>query len=219
MKKKAPSKRNPMAGALQSPQFAPKVTPTKASKQDKTDPWSKKAKHKNKVEESTKPQSLAEFYQVGDKVEITGGPVKSILDRSEELLKKDGDQKKKKKAKGAIEGVVRNFGPEETLGVTIDGEYHLISPDDLELIYESYHMDFQDLAEWSYAKMTSGVSVAIDSEEQSILDKCAKKMYKNNLDHREQEVARKMVSKGILHRLKDEGGVYFTDVVKKLTRF
>jgi hypothetical protein len=44
-------------------------------------------------------------------------------------------------------------------------------------------------------------------------------MYKSNLDDREQEVARLMVSKGVLHRGKDDQGIYFGGEAKKLKRF
>lgn len=220
-KPKKPATRNPMFHDVRSPKYRPRVEKSTAEKEERKDPLSRKAKHKNApLDESAKPQTLAEFYQIGDHVEIKSGPVKRIIARAEELRKKDEDETDQK-AEAEIEGIVRNFGPDDTLGITIDGEYHLIDPEDVELIYESYAADdFQDLTEWSYVTTTAGFQVPIGSEEQSILDKCTAKMYKNNLDDREQEVARLMVSKGVLHRLKDDQGIYFTgEGKKKLKRF
>lgn len=221
-KNKKPTVRDPMFNAVRSPQYRPRVEKSAQEKEERKAPMSRKAKHKARFDEGTQPTSLAEFYQIGDRVEVVSGPVRRLLARADKIAaqkSKDDGEAKQPEEKNP-EGVVRSFGPQDTLGVTVDGEYHLINPDDAKLIYEAFHADdFEALIEWSYTTTTAGFQVPIGAEEQSILDKCAQKMYKSNLDDREQEVARLMVSKGILNRSKDEQGIYFTSGKKKLTRF
>lgn len=152
-----------------------------------------------------KPTSLAEFYQVGDKVDITkDGKLKELLAKV----------KKKDKKKDAT--IREPNGPANTVGITIDGEFHLIDEDDIKLITEGF--DYDDLTEWSMVPTKSGISIPISSEEQEIIEKSKSKVYKNTFDEREQEVARKMVSKGVLTRGRDDKGIYFTSGVPKLTR-
>lgn len=171
------------------------------------------------------PNTLAEFYQVGDKVEVIKGPLRAVLDKAEKLAQKkksekgiEPNEKKKDKDEHAI---VRDpDGPANTIGITIDGEYHLVDEEDVELIFESCREDdYEDLTEWSYAETTSGIRVPISSEEQEILNKCGSPLRKRNMDDREQEVARRMVSRGVLHRRKDDEGIYFVRDNQKLTRF
>jgi stalled ribosome alternative rescue factor ArfA len=173
---------------------------------------------------SGKPENLDEFYQAGDKVKVVSGPLKKVLNRAEKLrkekLKKDGAEpgKAKTKAEEDSEGVVREpKGPSGTIGITIDGKYHLCDEEDVELIYEAF--GYVDLTEWSYAETTSGINIAVSSEENDILKMCAQPVYKKNMDDREQEVARRMVSRGVLHRHKDDEGIYFVRDNEKLTRF
>ena len=163
------------------------------------------------------PTSLSEFYQVGDKVEIVKGPLSKVLARAEKIAAdKKGDGKKAKKE----DAVVRDpHGPAGTIGITVDGEYHLIDEEDVKLIFESSSADYEDLTEWSYAESSSGIRVLVSSEEQDILKKCASPVRKSELDDRDQEVARRMVSRGVLHRRKDADGVYFVCDNHKLTRF
>jgi hypothetical protein len=173
-------------------------------------------------EEHKKPKSLSEFYQVGDKVKVVNGALKKVLDRAEALrkkkLSKDGADPAKASKGTEEEGVVREpKGPAGTLGITIDGKYHIVDEDDVELIYEAF--DYVELNEWSYAETTSGIRVPVSGEENEILNMCSNPVYKSNMDDREQEVARRMVSRGVLHRHKDDEGIYFIRDNKKLTRF
>ena len=170
-----------------------------------------------------KPQNLDEFYQVGDKVDIVNGPLKKVLDRAEKLrkekLRKDGVEPGKAKKKPTDHAIVREpLGPAGTIGITLDGEYHIVDEEDVKLIYEAF--EYEELTEWSYAETTAGIRVPISSEEQDILKMCAEPVLKRNMDDREQEVARRMVSRGVLHRQKnDDGAIYFVGDNKKLTRF
>lgn len=146
------------------------------------------------------PTTINEFYHVGDKVDILRGPLKDIL------------AKAKKK-----EATIREpEGPSGTVGITIDGEFHLIDEEDVKLLTEG--MEYDDLHEWSMAKTISGISIPVSGEESEIIEMCKSKVYKNTLDEREQEVARKMVSRGVLTRGRDDSGIYFTRGVPKLTR-
>jgi hypothetical protein len=210
-KKKIPDPRNPIAPVLRDPRYGKRVTKSGKEREEQNDQWSKVAKHKKK--------NLDEFYQVGDKVKVINGPLKKVLDRAEAIRKRKAEGDTPAKEVTSDEGVVRIAdGPSGTIGITIDGEYHLIDEEDVELLYEAFD-SYEDLTEWSYAETTSGIRVPVSSEEQEILNMCSKKMYKNNLDDREQEVARRMVSRGVLHRNKDDGGIFFVTDNRKLTRF
>lgn len=209
---------NVMKHALSSPLFREKRTKSAEEKAEQKDPFSKKAKHK-------KPQNLEEFYQVGDKVEIVDGPLKKVLDRAEKIRKAKAEKngvtpEDKKTPKKDVKAIVREpHGPAGTIGITLDGEYHLVDEEDVKLIFEAFGQEYEDLTEWSYAETMSGLRVPISSEEAEIYNKCGSPIYKTNMDDREQEVARRMVSRGVIHRHKDDDGIYFVRDTKKLTRF
>lgn len=246
-KKKAPKKFNPIAHDLcATPKYRKRVVPNDETKARKQDQWSRDAKHKKtplqEAEEKylAQPDSLTEFYQVGDKVEVVKGPLRAVLDKANKLAAQKKAEKgvepgdKVEKKPEDEHAIVRDpHGPADTIGITIDGEYHLVDEEDVELMLEAFasagaelleesedeEEDFDELCEWSYAETTSGIRVPISSEENEILNKCGSPLYKNNLDDREQEVARRMVSRGVLHRRKDDGGIYFVRDNQKLTRF
>jgi hypothetical protein len=71
-----------------------------------------------------------------------------------------------------------------------------------------------------YFEITSGVRMPISSEEQDILDKVGESsLNKSDLDERDQEVARKMVTRGLLNRGRDDDkNIVFTTNKEKLTR-
>lgn len=211
--------RNPVAATLNDPKYRRRAAKGALERKDQRDPWSKNAKHKKPTIEESAPTTLAEFYQVGDKAEVISGPLKSVLDKAEKLSKNKGKPTQKKSVTKP-EGVISEpNGPADTIGITIDGEYHLCDEEDLRLITEGFGHAFEDLREWSYADTTSGIRIPISSEEQEILSKCASPLFKENMDEREQEVARRMVSRGVLHRRKNDEGVYFIGDNHKLTRF
>ena len=61
-----------------------------------------------------------------------------------------------------------------------------------------------------YYEISSGMRLPVNIEEQSVLDKVGNdRLAKSDLDEREQEIARLMVSKGLLHRVADEDKLYF----------
>lgn len=209
-KPKAPRTRDPIASDLRTPKYRKRVAKSGEERVEQQDVWSKKAKHKK--------QSLEEFYQVGDKVDIIKGPLQKILHRAEEIASEKKGEEDRKTNK-MDHGVVRDpSGPAGTIGITVDGEYHLIDEEDVKLILESAG-EYEDLTEWSYAESVSGIRVLVSSEEQNILSKCATPVHKSELDDRDQEIARRMVSRGVLHRKRDDDGIYFVTDNKKLTRF
>jgi hypothetical protein len=234
-KQKKPGRRNPIAYDLAAtPKYKMRVVPNDESKARKRDTLSRDAKHKKSpLDESHAPVTLAEFYntdvdayQVGDKVDVMKGPLRKVLDRANKLAAQKKSDKgvepgdSKPKTKEEEHAIVREpHGPAGTIGITIDGEYHLVDEEDVKLICEAMHGDFEDLHEWSYAETTAGIRVPISSEEQEVLSRCGEPFYKSNMDDREQEVARRMVSRGVLHRHKDGEGIYFVQDNKKLTRF
>ncbi len=55
-------------------------------------------------------------------------------------------------------------------------------------------------------EIASGLRVHVSGEERDILDRAADKLDDNELDERDQEVARQMVSRGLLRRLRDPRG-------------
>ncbi len=70
-----------------------------------------------------------------------------------------------------------------------------------------------------YFEITSGVRIHLSQEEQDIVDKASHDLAKANLNDREQEVARRMVSRGILRRLtKSDKKIYFKKNKDKLRR-
>lgn len=54
--------------------------------------------------------------------------------------------------------------------------------------------------------------MAVNEEEQALLDRAGEKnsVHRSQLSEREQEVARLMVSRGLLNRGKDDDGIYYT---------
>lgn len=70
-----------------------------------------------------------------------------------------------------------------------------------------------------YYEITSGVRLPVSGEEQDILDKVGSSLKKSSLDEREQEVARRMVTRGLLNRSRDgEKNIIFTCNKEKLSR-
>jgi hypothetical protein len=71
-----------------------------------------------------------------------------------------------------------------------------------------------------YFEITSGVRLPISSEEQTIIDKATTaRLYRSTLDERDQEVARQMVTRGLLVRRTDaEKKVFFRLNKQKLER-
>lgn len=71
-----------------------------------------------------------------------------------------------------------------------------------------------------YFEITSGVRMPVSKEEQDILDKVAgKRLKKLDLDERDQEIARKMVTRGLLNRERDEEkNIVFVANKETLTR-
>lgn len=64
-----------------------------------------------------------------------------------------------------------------------------------------------------FYEISSGFRVPVSQEEQDILDIISKngdKVAKTDLDERQNEVARKMVTRGLLHRKKDSNGTWLT---------
>lgn len=71
-----------------------------------------------------------------------------------------------------------------------------------------------------YFEITSGVRIPVSSEEQSIMDKAAGgDLLKSSLDERDQEVARRMVTRGLLNRTRDsDKNIVFNVDKQKLSR-
>ena len=223
-KRNPPAPRNPVARDLiTDPKYRKKVAKSTKEKAEKRDVWNRDAKHK-------KYDSLEEAsLNHGDNVEIISGPLMKVLARAEQLRKQKaeeaGEAPEETKADAnanakkelAYKAVVKQpNGPGTTVGISLDGEYHLVDEDDVKLITEA----FDDLLEMRYVETTAGLRVPVSGEEQEIFDKAGDKLYKKSLDEREKEVARKMVSRGVLNRRQDEdGSLYFVKNSKKLTRF
>jgi hypothetical protein len=223
MKKPSPpTPRNPVARDLiTDPKYRKKVAKSTKEKAEKRDGWNRDAKHKKF--DSLEEASLSH----GDNVEIISGPLMKVLARAEQLRKKKAEEadetveakpeEKSEKKKLDYKAVVKQpDGPANTVGISLDGEYHLVDEDDVRLITEA----FDDLLEMRYVETTAGLRVPVSGEEQEIFDKAGDKLYKKTLDEREKEVARKMVSRGVLNRRQDDdGSLYFVKNSKKLTRF
>lgn len=107
-------------------------------------------------------------------------------------------------------------GPENMVGITQDGVYHLAHQEEISMLEESVNRMFQ-LCESDFVTITSGLRVMISSEERDIWDKAP--VLKSALDERGQEVARKMVSRGLLNRIKQDGKMTFTKNQDNLRRF
>ncbi len=71
-----------------------------------------------------------------------------------------------------------------------------------------------------YYEITSGVRMPVSGEEQDILDKAGNSVLKKaDLDERDQEVARRMVTRGLLNRGRDDDkNIIFTSNKEKLSR-
>ncbi len=56
-----------------------------------------------------------------------------------------------------------------------------------------------------------GIRLAISEEEYLVLDqiKEKEKIYKKNLEERDQQLAHNMVTRGVLNRFKDDKGIYY----------
>lgn len=56
-----------------------------------------------------------------------------------------------------------------------------------------------------------GMRIAISEEEYLVLDqvKEKEKIYKRNLEERDQKLAHDMVTRGVLNRFKDDKGIYY----------
>jgi DNA-binding NarL/FixJ family response regulator len=63
-----------------------------------------------------------------------------------------------------------------------------------------------------FYEISSGMRMPVNEEEQALLDRAAEKhsIHRSQLSEREQEVARLMVSRGLLNRGKDDEGIYYT---------
>ena len=180
--------RNPYVALLHNPLFKQRIV----ENQEKTkDSWSRKAKHPKKKEEDldVSNEPSDTIFQLGDNVRFDG---------------KDGIVK------------VPN-GPLDMVGITTDGEYLLLDPSELEIIEENISR-MRKLSEQKYFEVTSGVRIPVSGEEQNILDKCESELAKSDLDERDQEVARKMVSRGILKRITRGGKIFFAKEFEKLRR-
>ncbi len=215
-KNKPPKPRNPIAPLLRDPMFRnKKETSTKERKERQE--GARGVKHKK----SPLDEGLLEYFQCGDTVEIKSGPLKAVLDRAAKIAAKKAEKAGvKPPEEKPLEATVKQpKGPANTVGINVDGEYHIVDQDDLSLIMEA----FDDLLEMRYVDTTSGVQIPISGEEQQIYDRVPQSgkdnLYKSSLDEREREVARKMVSRGVLNRRKDDTGIYFERSCDKLSRF
>lgn len=200
-------KRNPFVKELSSPKYKSRVEKSTTEKEEQSNKWSRKAKHK--------VSSIEEALQHGDAVEFVSGPLKKVLDRAAIISRKEKGEEGEEKVKKHEAIVKEPKGPAGTVGISVDGEYHLVDEDDLNLLCEA----FASIHEMRYIDITSGVRVPISGEEQEIFDKAKEKLYKVSLDERDQEVARKMVSRGLINRRKDDSGIFFIQNIKQLTRF
>lgn len=63
-----------------------------------------------------------------------------------------------------------------------------------------------------YFEISAGMRIHVDAEEQAVLDRAieARNLRPSDLDERMAEVARKMVTRGLLLRRKDDNGIYLT---------
>lgn len=62
-----------------------------------------------------------------------------------------------------------------------------------------------------YYEIASGYRIPVDNEEQDLLDAAGSThLPEHDLDERQQQVASKMTSRGLLNRREDERGVYYT---------
>lgn len=60
-----------------------------------------------------------------------------------------------------------------------------------------------------YFEIMNGIRVPISQEEQDVLDKAKATVSARDLNEREREIARRMVSRGVLNRIDDGEKVYF----------
>lgn len=122
------------------------------------------------------------------------------------------------------EAVVKNpNGPDDLVGISIDGVYTLAHADQLEMLEESLRKMREistrsTLVEMSYIVGTSGIQMPISIEETEVLDKVKDGLAKRELNEREREVARKMVSRGILQRYRKDDKLFFRQHKETLRR-
>ena len=180
--------RNPYVALLHDPIFRQRVV---ENNEFTKDAWSRKAKHPKKREEEIENNDEGEnpTIQLGDNIEYQGK-----------------------------EGIVKvPQGPQDMVGIAVDGEYLLVDASDIKVIEESIARMVQ-LSEQKYFEITSGMRIPVSQEEQDILDKCKSELPKSELDERDQEVSRRMVSRGLLKRHTRDGKIYFTKECEKLRR-
>lgn len=179
-------KRNPHASVLTKPEFRPRVAKSAYDRAKQRDTFERGAKYRASPLDDFEDDIVEEDLQIGDNVEYVGD-----------------DEKLKKELKGKT-GLVKNpLGPAGLVGTVFDGIFSLIPEDKLKIIEENL-TQMRRLTEMKYVELTSGVRMPISSEEEEILKKVADgSIDKSSLDEREQEVARQMVNRGLLKRVKD----------------
>lgn len=70
-----------------------------------------------------------------------------------------------------------------------------------------------------YFEITSGVRIPVSSEEQAILDKIDGHVKKADLDERDQEIARRMTTRGVINRSRDDDkNIIYTKNKEKIGR-
>jgi hypothetical protein len=116
------------------------------------------------------------------------------------------------------EAIVKNpNGPDDMIGIAVDGAYTLVQADTLSMLEETIQK-MRNLTEMLYVENTAGMRIPISKEEEEVLNKVAGGVDKSSLDEREQEVARLMVTRGILKREKRNGKIVLSQDKEKLRR-
>lgn len=174
-------KRNPYVASLHRPEYRTRVAKNAFDREKQRDKFDRSAKHKGNPLRDF--DDLNEELQIGDNVEYVS------------------DDNKKLKGK---KGLVKNpLGPAGMVGAVFDGQYTLVDADKLKIIEESLQTmrDLARLDEMKFFEVTSGVRIPVSLEEQEILDRVDEgECLKGDLDERQQEVARQMVTRGLLKR-------------------
>lgn len=192
---------NAAAKSLSDPKFRQQAVPSKKDSLKK-DSWSRQAKHKGKkIEEAF----VFESFQVGDAVKVSDSELQEILDRADDITAKQ--IKKDVEEKDPV--VIDPAAPAGNVKINIGGEAYLVDKEEISLIMENLtENEYDDILEWSMADTTSGIPIYINREELEVMGAIKGKTYTKVFSERENEVARKMVSKGMLRRYKDENGIY-----------